>query len=97
MHPPLKFSFISTVFLMISAFFSSVKRINNKDDQVKEKFKKEEDEGFFNKLEFKFIESHYMAIHVTKHFMCITYFILLSSLFFTTKTVHGYKEIKHIN
>ena len=34
---------------MISAFFSSVKLINNEDDQVKEKFKKEE-EGFFNKL-----------------------------------------------
>ena len=38
---------------MISAFLSSVKLINNEDDQVKEKFKKEEDEGFFNKLEFK--------------------------------------------
>ena len=38
---------------MISAFFSSVKLINNEDDQVKEKFKDEEDEGFFNKLEFK--------------------------------------------
>ena len=48
-------------------------------------------------LNLKFIESYYMAIHFTKHFMCITYFILLSSLFFTSKTVHGYKEIKDIN
>ena len=48
---PLKIlSFLSTTFLMISAFFSSVKLINNKDDQVKEKLKKEEKEGFFNKL-----------------------------------------------
>ena len=38
---------------MIPAIFSSVKRINNEDDQVKENFKMEEDEGFFNKLEFK--------------------------------------------
>ena len=53
MHPPLKFSFISTVFLMISAFFSSVKLINNEDDEGKEKVKEEEEEGFFNKLEFK--------------------------------------------
>ena len=51
---PLKIlSFLSTTFLMISAFFSSVKLINSKDDQVKEKLKKEEKEGFFNKLECK--------------------------------------------
>ena len=25
-------------------------------------------------LNLKFIESYYMAIHVTKHFMCITIF-----------------------
>ena len=54
MHPPLKIlSFLSTAFLMIPAFFSSVKLINNEDDQVKEKWKEEEKEGFFNKLEFK--------------------------------------------
>ena len=53
MHPPLKFYLFSTTFSMISTFFSSVKLINNEDDQVKEKFKDEEDEGFFNKLEFK--------------------------------------------
>ena len=35
---------------MISAFFSSVKLINNEDDQVKEKVKEQEEEGFFNKL-----------------------------------------------
>ena len=81
---------------MISAFFSFVKHINNKDDQVQEKLIKE-DQGFLMSLNLKFIESYYMAIHFTKHFMCITYFILLSSLFFTTKTVHGCKEIKHIN
>ena len=51
---PLKIlSFLSTMFLMISAFFSSVKLINNEDDQVKEKVKEQEEEGFFNKLEFK--------------------------------------------
>ena len=53
MYPPLKFYLFSTTFSMIPAIFSSVKHINNEDDQVKEKFKNEEDEGFFNKLEFK--------------------------------------------
>ena len=38
---------------MIPAFFSSVKLINNKDNQVKVKVKEEEEEGFFNKLKFK--------------------------------------------
>ena len=38
---------------MIPEFFSSVKFINNENDQVKEKVKKGEEEGFFSKLEFK--------------------------------------------
>ena len=53
MHPPLKIlSSLSTTFLMIPAFFFSVKLVNNEDDQVKEKGQKEE-EGLFNKLKFK--------------------------------------------
>ena len=51
---PLKIlSSLSTTFLMISALFSSVKLINNEDDEGKEKVKEEEEEGFFSKLEFK--------------------------------------------
>ena len=54
MHPPLKIlSSLSTTFLMIPAFFYSVKLVNNEDDQVKKKVKEEEEEGFFNKLKFK--------------------------------------------
>ena len=52
MHPPLKHS-LSTTFLMIPAFFSSVKLSNIEDDQVKEKVKEEKEEEFFNKLKFK--------------------------------------------
>ena len=52
--PPLKIlSSLYTTFLMISALFSSVKLINNEDDEGKEQVKEEEEEGFFNKLEFK--------------------------------------------
>ena len=47
MHPPLKHS-LSTTFLMIPAFVSSVNLISNED-----KVKMEEEVGFFNKLKFK--------------------------------------------
>ena len=73
MHPPLKHT-LSTTFLMIPAFFSSVKLINIEDDQVKKKAKEEEEEGFSISLNLKFIESYYMASHFTKHFMCIIIF-----------------------
>ena len=52
MHPPLKHS-LSTTFLMIPAFFSSVKLSNIEDDQVKEKGQRGRGGGFFNKLKFK--------------------------------------------
>ena len=61
---------------MIPEFFSSVKFINNENDQVKEKVKKGEEEDFSVSLNLKFIESYYMAIHFTKHFMWITIFNL---------------------
>ena len=75
MHPPLKHS-LSTTFLMIPAFFSSVKFINKEDGQVKEKVKekKKKRRNCSISLNLKFIESYYMASHFTKHFMCITIF-----------------------
>ena len=81
---------------MIPALFSTVKLINNEDSQAKEKVKEEEEEGLFNKLKFKVYWELLYGHTFTKHFMCITNLILFSSLFFTSKTVYGCKEIKHI-
>ena len=75
-------SFLSTTFLMISAFFSTVKLINNEDDQVKEKVKEGKEEGFFNKLEFKvyweLLHGHtfYQALYV--HYYISSYSVLCS-------------------
>ena len=44
---------VFTTFLMIAAFFSSVKLINSEDDQVKEKSQRGRRRGLFNKLKFK--------------------------------------------
>ena len=81
---------------MIPEFFSSVKLISNDDDQVKKKVKRKKRRDCSISLNLMFIDSYYMASHFAKHFMCITNLILFSSLFFTSKTVYGCKEIKHI-
>ena len=51
---PLKIlSSLSTTFLMIPAFFASVKLINNEGEQVKEKGQRGRRGEIFNKLKFK--------------------------------------------
>ena len=67
---PLKIqSSLSTTFLMIPAFFSSVKLTNNEGEQVKEKGQRGRRGGIV-----QYIEIYYMASHFTKHFMCISIF-----------------------
>ena len=43
-------------------------------------------------LNLKFIESYYMAIHFTEHFMCITVLNLFSSLFLPVKQFMAVKK-----
>ena len=77
---------------MIPALFSTVKLINNEDSQAKEKVKEEEEEGLFNILRST------TWPHILLSTLCaLVYLILLSCLFFTSKTVHDCKKIKHIN
>lgn len=70
MHLPLdRICSLPTILLMIPAFFSSSKLINNEDDKMKEGGGR----GLIL-MNLKFIESYYIATQFTNHFMCNTIF-----------------------